>query len=53
MLTSRVRKLTIYTTASLALGLTMIASRFITGIAWSRSAQLGVAGNEARPSEKR
>ena len=52
MLTTRVRTLTIYTTAMLSLGLTLICWCFITGIAWARSARLGVAGSEAPPSEK-
>jgi hypothetical protein len=50
MLTSRVRSLTVYTTAALSLGLTMISWCFITGIAWARAVQPGVAGREAPPS---
>jgi hypothetical protein len=53
MLTSSVRNLTLYTTASLSLGLTMVAWCFITGIAWARSARAGVTGSQTRPSEKR
>jgi hypothetical protein len=38
MLTVRVRYLTIYTTAMLALGLTLISWCGVTGLAWARSA---------------
>jgi hypothetical protein len=50
MLTSRVRSLTVYTTAVLSLGLTMISWCFITGLAWARAVQPGVAGREVPPS---
>jgi hypothetical protein len=52
MLTTRARTLTIYTTAMLSLGLTLLCWCFITGIAWARSACLEMAGSEAPPSEK-
>jgi hypothetical protein len=51
MLTSRVRNLTIYTTAVLSLGLTVLSWCFITGVGWARAPQLGMAGREAPPEE--
>jgi hypothetical protein len=50
MLTGRVRSLTVYTTATLSLGLTMISWCCISGIAWARAVRPGAAGREAPPS---
>jgi hypothetical protein len=52
MLTVRVRYLTIYTTAMLALGLTLMSWCGITGIAWARSACWGEPAGVVRSSDK-
>jgi len=52
MLTVRVRYLTIYSTAMLALGLTLISWCGIAGIAWARSACWEGPATAVHPSDK-
>jgi hypothetical protein len=52
MLTIRVRYLTIYTTALLALGLTLMSWCGITGIAWARSAAWEGSAAARRPADQ-
>jgi hypothetical protein len=52
MLTTRAHHLTIYTTAMLSLGLTLLSWCCITGIAWARSARLGGHASAVHPSGK-
>jgi hypothetical protein len=52
MLTGRVQNLTIYTTALLSVGLTLVSWCFITGIAWARSVGLAEAESDAHLAER-